>query len=59
MKIQLSYRSKKNRKIVFFFLRDCFVKMTYNILMKTSEEISKHMKPISSLKMAGRVIRFF
>lgn len=35
------------------------MKMTYNILMKTSEEISKHMKPISSLKMAGRVIRFF
>lgn len=33
------------------------MKTTYNILMKTSEEISKHVKPICSLKMAGKAIR--
>lgn len=58
MKIESASRANKCVTAVFI-LRGCFVKMTYNILMKTLGEILKRKKQIPSLKMAGRMIRLF
>lgn len=58
--VHIFCRSNECITISVSVLRVYSVKMTWSTLMKTSEKTLKHVRQISSLKMAGKVmIRFF